>query len=165
MEINKESQTSSRHSGCQVTVKEFKTWHVVIFIRSINPNTNDLTKSTVLHLENSHIKHLMDSGQETNRTLSKERLSSILYKSLLVIIFWNSEAYYTDCYRGLLFLLAFSLSRTQQFRSVNWSKRYNEVQKSLLIGNALLGSLSENSASQLSGLIDATIWDGLDQVN
>lgn len=97
-----------------------------------------------------------------NRQLPKEPLSSPLYKAGVTYLILMSEGDIAGCYGGLLFLLAFSLSRTANFRSQSWGRRFTEVQRQLLVGNMLLNSLSEGSAREMSILIDTKIRDGLD---
>ena len=58
--------------------------------------------------------------------------------------------------------MAFALSRSSNFRSQSWGRRFTEVQRQLLTGNLLLNSLSEGSVRELSALLDMKIRDGLD---
>jgi hypothetical protein len=98
--------------------------------------------------------------RELNRVLVKEKLTSALYKAGLTFSVIVSENDISGCYGGLLFLLAFSLSRTSNFRTQSWNRRFVDIQRQLLTANSLLNSVSETSAREVSTLIDAKIKDG-----
>lgn len=89
-------------------------------------------------------------------------MSEAFYKAGITYLILVSENDIAGCYGGLLFLLAFSLSRTSNFRSQSWGRRFTDIQRQLLVGNTLLNSLSEGSARELSVLLDTKIKDGLD---
>jgi hypothetical protein len=103
-----------------------------------------------------------DLYKDLNRALAKEPLTSPLYKAGVAYLTLMSEGDIAGCYGGLLFLLAFALSRSSNFRSQSWGRRFVEIQRQLLTGHLLLNSLSEGSAREMSTLIDMKIRDGLD---
>lgn len=103
-----------------------------------------------------------DLFRELNRLFPKEPMSEIYYKAGITYLILVGENDIAGCYGGLLFLLAFSLSRTSLFRSQSWGRRFTDIQRKLLMGNTLLNSLSEGSARELSVLLDSKIKDGLD---
>jgi hypothetical protein len=103
-----------------------------------------------------------DLYRELNRILPRETLSEAYYKAGITYLILISEDDIAGCYGGLLFVLAFPLSRTSNFRSQSWGRRFVEIQRQLLVGNTLLNSLSEGSAREMSVLIDTKIRDGLD---
>jgi hypothetical protein len=104
----------------------------------------------------------VDLYRDLNRQLPKELLSSPLYKAGVTYLILMSEGDIAGCYGGLLFQLSFALSRTANFRSQSWGRRFTVVQRQLLAGNMLLNSLSEGSAREMSTLIDTKVRDGLD---
>ena len=89
-------------------------------------------------------------------------MSEAFYKAGITYLILVSENDIAGCYGGLLFLLAFSFSRTSNFRSQSSGRRFTDIQRQLLVGNTLLNSLSEGSARELSVLLDTKIKDGLD---
>lgn len=103
-----------------------------------------------------------DLYRDLNRLLPRETLSEAYYRAGITYLILISENDVAGCYGGLRFLLAFSLSRTSNFRSQSWGRRFVEIQRQLLVGNILLYSLSEGSAREMSVLIDTKIRDGLD---
>lgn len=76
--------------------------------------------------------------QELNRLLPRETLSEAYYKAGITYLILITENDIAGCYGGLLFLLAFSLSRTSNFRSQSWGRRFVEIQRQLLTRNTLL---------------------------
>jgi hypothetical protein len=100
--------------------------------------------------------------RDANRVLLKLPLNPYLFQAGVIYSTAFSAHDIFNCYGGLLFLLAFSLSRVTNFSSPGWVRRSGEIQRQLLQGNGLLSSLSESSARELSSLIDAKIKDGCD---
>lgn len=101
-------------------------------------------------------------SREMSRSLNTAKLIAPLLKAGICYLSIQSEGDVSVCYGGLLFLLAFSLARVRGFTTVNWTRRINEVQRLVLMNNNLLSTLAENSARDLSDLIQAKVLDGLD---
>jgi hypothetical protein len=96
-----------------------------------------------------------------NRKFPKVLMTKELFISSLILKVIIHEDQVSNAVGSLIFLLSFCLSRSNNFRSQNWTRRYTEVQRQLLMDNNLVISLSESSARELCSLIDAKIRDGI----
>jgi hypothetical protein len=104
----------------------------------------------------------LDHVQNISGLLRTEKLTPYLFKASLIMLLLGGEQDIVNSFGGLLFLMAFSLSRSSGFRTQNWTRRYNEVERQLLSDNRVLSFLSENSAKALYQLIYSKVRDGLD---
>jgi hypothetical protein len=139
---------------------------------NLDITTNDQAKSFLAlaknyGLESEHeISKLVSTDpnfhRELNKSLAKAVMDTPLYKAGVTYLVLVSERDVPGCYGGLLFLLSFAFSRSSNFRSQSWGRRFTEVQRQLLPGNTFLHSLSEGSARELSSFIDTKVRDGLD---
>jgi len=100
--------------------------------------------------------------RDANRLLLKLPMTKALYLAGVVYFAATNSDSASNCYGGLLFLISFSFTRTENFQTANWNRRSQEVTRTLLNNNQLLTSLAESSARELSRLLLQKVQDGLD---
>ena len=72
-------------------------------------------------------------SRDANRLLFKLILTPPLFQAGVIFSCVESQFDVSNCYGGLIFLLAFSFSRTETFKSPSWIRRSGEIQKTLKI--------------------------------
>jgi len=65
--------------------------------------------------------------RDANRLLSKTALTPPLFQTEIIFSCVGSQFDVSNCYGGLLFLLAFAFSRTESFKSPSWVRRSGEI--------------------------------------
>lgn len=117
-------------------------------LKSLKQQCN-LISSYSWHSYKNHELSKLDSKsdsayRDSNKMIPKTSINSALLKAGIVHNAIQHQSSLSNCYGGLLFLLAFGLSRSNNFHTINWTRRSSNIQQQLLQGNSLLSALSEH---------------------